>query len=77
MYLIELDHKGGTIYESSYAYVYKNLYLSSPTDQSSIVNRMIAKIKENVNDYNPEELTFEHSITHMTHDFRGNVDYIW
>lgn len=75
--ILEGDHKGG-LFISSYADVYKRFFELDPkNDKGSIVTRMINKTLKADPTFTIDEFTFENSISHMTHDFRAGVDFIW
>ena len=67
----------GPAYESTYAFIYKEFYKLSPNDETSDVNKMIKLLLEKDRNFDFSKLTFENSISHMTQDFKGKVDYIW
>lgn len=75
-HFIGLEEKGGTLYESAYAYVYKNNYKINSEDENTFLSELIAKIKQNSISFREDHLTFENGLTHITSTMQANVDYI-
>ncbi len=73
---IELEEKGGTLYESAYAHVYKKNYKLNSEDENTFISELIAKIKQHSMAFREDQLTFENGITHISSEFQATVDYI-
>jgi len=64
-------------FESSYAHVNRAYYQQNAANNTSYINKMINVLKAQNSLFNPNKLTFESSISHLSADFKANVDYIW
>lgn len=65
-------------FKSAYAAVYRELYKQNPKNKESLVTDSISKLQEmEATQSDLGKLTFEYSLSHFSHEFNSNVDYIW